>query len=66
MQGRRLDEQTSLHKVNTESEQDVAGAESEKGELDFSDPNDPTNPFNWSKKRKWATVVILSTMSTIK
>ena len=33
--------------------------------LDFDDDNDPANPLNWSRKRKWAIVMLLSALSTI-
>lgn len=33
--------------------------------VDFDGDNDPANPLNWSKKRKWFLVILVSLLTTI-
>lgn len=33
--------------------------------IDFDGPEDPSNPVNWSKGRKWAIVILLSALNVV-
>ena len=43
----------------------ITTAERDDEQLSFQDPDDPADPLNWSKKRKWTIVALLSVLSTI-
>ncbi len=59
----KLDSSTQRKEFDLEQEQVVSEPEEVQ---DFENSNDPANPLNWSKKRKWIILVLVSMMSAIK
>jgi hypothetical protein len=47
------------------NEERSEASDSPSGIVDFDGPDDPNNPYNWSKSKKWAHGGVLSIMSFI-
>jgi hypothetical protein len=55
-----------LEKENdTETISEKATDESDPHLVDWDGPDDPANPLNWTSKRKWGNVAILSFLTLI-
>lgn len=66
-------QQTSRHDTSeSEKRQQADQDEKEDGKeekdpnvVDWDGPDDPTNPLNWSKKRKWGIAVCMGLMTLV-
>ena len=60
--------QPDIEKSSSKSVIDVPNAvktEKDNYLVSFEEPNDPTNPLNWSKRRKWSIIALLSAMTLV-
>jgi len=58
-------EKGALISEKSASSQSLPSAASDPNIVDWDGPEDPSNPMNWSQKRKWGLIAVLSAITFV-